>query len=563
MKTLKSTLLVGRIGAAAAVLLLAACTGSQPAGGPAGSGGDAGTAPASGAIKVDKLVFATAPPATENNIERMLGQFDAVALKPIYEFLVGHGPDTDKLVPQLATDWKLEPDGKGYRFQLKKGVQFHKGLGEFTAKDVVFTWEEETKADALQAEAPYWRSTVKRIDIINDYEVVFQIEPDSNFLHGLSEAESGMEVRSKADYDKRGDPTPQTEPLAGTAPYQFVSRELQQYIRFQKTPFQHYRVTPDFPEFEFRYIKEGSTRLASLLAGESHMATLGRDLQDRAGKEGMKVVRGRVPGARIFLNPTAAFVADVDKLEGWLYPDSPLMDVRVRKALQKAVNVEELSKVFFGGTGQTMYNPMINEVRQGWNPDWQKNYKDEYGYDADAARKLLSDAGYTAARPLETSLHVVELGNYPGMPDMIEAIGNYWRTVGVKVTLLQIDPAQRAQQNRQLRFSNDWQIDQTSTAQYTGVFSRFISQKRVPPRGGKHPDLDRLFFQVRQELDEKKQDAWWRQIGDWMYKDHTVLNLFWVPVDVTVNPKVVSDYVWPGISGGNWTHVWYIKAAAK
>jgi len=528
--------------------------------GPGGSGGDGGGsgAPAN-ALKVDRLVFATAPPATENNIERMLGQFDAVALKPMYEFLVGHGPDTDKLVPQLATDWKLEPDGKGYRFQLKKGVQFHKGMGEFTAKDVVFTWEEETKPDALQSEAPYWRSVVKKIDIINDYEVVFQIDPDSNFLHGLSEAESGMEVRSKADYDKRGDPTPQTEPLAGTAPYQFVSRELQQYIRYQKTPFQHYRVALDFPEFELRYIKEGSTRLASLLASEVHMATLGRDLQDRATKEGMKVVQDRVPGARIFLNPTAAFVADIDKLEGWLYPESPLMDIRVRKALQKAVNVEELNKVFF----KTMYNPMINEVRQGWNPDWQKNYKDEYGYDADAARKLLADAGYSAAKPLETNLHVAELGNYPGMPDMIEAIGNYWRTVGVKVNLVQMDSAQRALQNRQLRFSNDWQIDQTSTAQCTGVLSRWTSQRRVPPRGGKHPDLDRLVNQVRVELDEKKQDALWRQLGDWAYKDHTVLNLFWVPVEVTVNPRVVSDYVWPGVSGGNWTHVWYVKAAAK
>lgn len=546
---------------ALAALLLAACSGAaqQPSG--AQSGGEASSGPP--AIRVDRVVFATAPPATENNIGRMLGQFDAVALKPMYEFLVGHGPENDKLVPQLATEWRLEPDGKGYRFLLKRGVPFHKNNGEFTARDVVFTWEEETRADALQAEAPYWRATVTGIDIVNDYEVVFRINPDSNFLHGLSEAESGMEVRSKADYDKRGDPTPQTEPLAGTAPYQFVSRELQQYIRYQRTPYQHYRVTPDFPEFEFRYIKEGSTRLAALLAGEVHLATLGRDLQERAVKEGMKVVQGRVSGARIFLNPTAAFVADVDKLEGWLYPDSPLMDVRVRKALQKAVNVDELNRVFFGGTGKTMYNPMINEERPGWNPDWVKNYPAEYGYDPEAAKRLLAEAGYTAARPLETNLHVVELGNYPGMPDMIEAIGNYWRAVGVKVNLVQMDPAQRALMNRQLRFSNDWQIDQTSTAQYTGVYSRWISQKRNPPRGGKHPDLDRLFFQVRQELDEKKQDALWRQIGDWVYKDHTVLNLFWVPVEVTVNPRVVSDYVWPGISGGNWTHVWYIKAAAK
>ncbi len=545
----------------AAAALLAGCSTPQP--GPATGGGETPAAPAPPAIKVSKVVFATAPPATESNIERMLGQFDAVALKPMYEFLVGYGPDKDQLTPQLATEWALTPDGQGYRFKLQKGVPFHKGAGEFTAKDVAFTLDEERKQDTLQAEAPYWRSTVKSVTAINDYEVEVKIDPDSNFLHGLSEAESGIEIRSKVDFDKRGDPTPQTEPLAGTAPYQFVAREQGSFIRFATAPGKHYRLTPDFAEFEFRYIKEGSTRLAALLAGEVHVATLGRDFQDRATKGGRKLISGRVSGARIFLNPAAAFVADVDKLEGWVYPDSPLMDVRVRKALQKAVNVDELNKVFFGGTGKTMVNPMINDERPGWNPDWAKNYKDEYGYDVDAAKKLLADAGYGPTKPLETNLHVIELGNYPGMPDMIESVGNYWRAIGVKVTLVTLDSAQRALLNRQLKFSNDWQIDQTSTAQYTGTFSRFISQKRVPPRGGKSPELDKLFSQVQRELDPKKQDALWRQAGDWLYKDHTVLNLFWVPVEVMVNPQVVSDYQWPGIAGGNWTHVWNLKAAAK
>ena len=182
-----------------------------------------------------------------------------------------------------------------------------------------------------------------------------------------------------------------------------------------------------------------------------------------------------------------------------------------------------------------MCNPMINEERQGWNADWVKTYKDEYGYDVEAAKKLLADAGYSASKPLETNLHIIELGQYPGMPDMIESIGNYWRNVGVKVNLVNMDSTQRAALSRQVKFSNDWLIDQTSTAQYTGTFSRFISQKRNPPRGGKSPELDRLFFQVQRELDPAKQDQIWRQIGDWIYKDHSVLNLFWVPVEVTLN----------------------------
>ena len=142
-----------------------------------------------------------------------------------------------------------------------------------------FTWKDFTQSDSLHGQAPQFRKGIREIEVVNEGEVVIHLsEPDGNFLHALGEPEGGMEVVSQADNQKRGAPTMQTPPYAGTAPYQFVERAQGQYIRYERVPYQHWRSQPDFPEFEFRWIKEPSTRLAGLLTGEIHVTPLPNDL---------------------------------------------------------------------------------------------------------------------------------------------------------------------------------------------------------------------------------------------------------------------------------------------
>src|SRR5207244_8644878 len=115
--------------------------------------------------------------------------------------------------------------------------------------------------------------------------------------------QGGTELRSKAHSHAKGAPTRQTEPMAGTGPYQFKERSQGEFVRFERVPYDHWRVKPDFPEFEFRWIKEPSTRLAALLTGELQMASLPEDLLQRAQKENFKVVKSRVAGPRILFRP--------------------------------------------------------------------------------------------------------------------------------------------------------------------------------------------------------------------------------------------------------------------
>ena len=534
-----------------------------------GVGGDKGgknTTPAAGAAeapvkpKIDRLVMGVAPPNEESNSPRFYGQPAAWQLRPMYEFLIGMDPQTGKPIPQLATEWKLEPDGKSYRFKLRQGVQFQDGMGEFTAKDVVFTWQHETLPETTQGETTYWKDLVQSVDIVNDYEVVFNLKrPDGVFLSAISEAQAGMEIRSKASYDKQGEPTMQGRPLAGTGPYQFKERSQGAFIRFERVPFKQWRVTPDFPEFEYRFQKEASTRLAALLAGEVQITSLPTDLQKQVEKQNFKTVNGRVQGLRTFMQFHCCYLNDPANPEsGNKYPDSPLQDVRVRRALNVAINRDELNKAFFGGKGDLMRQCHLNPSRPGWNPEWQTKFNDEYGFNPAKARQLLADAGQSN---LSTTLFVTPLPQYSGAEDVIEAVANYWRAIGVNVTLQPIDTAQYAAANRKQEYSNQINIVGTSAAEFIGT--QAYSTRFGPPGGGPKNDADinRIYNLIRSEPSTEKQETLWRQLGDTMFTKQTCIPLFWLPAEAVVNPKFVADYTFPGSISGTWTHPEYIKAA--
>ena len=148
-------------------------------------------------------MIATEPPAKEVNETRNNSTPSAWQLMPMYETLIGIDNNTGQRTPGLATAWKVEPDGMSYRFTLRKGVQFHKGFGEFTANDLRQPWQEILKPDSISGVNVGWRDFLQDIEVVNDYEVIYHLKrPDGNFLTSLSRFRGGMEIFSKADFDR-------------------------------------------------------------------------------------------------------------------------------------------------------------------------------------------------------------------------------------------------------------------------------------------------------------------------------------------------------------------------
>jgi ABC-type transport system substrate-binding protein len=400
------------------------------------------------------------------------------------------------------------------------------------------------------------RTLVDEIEVVNDYEVVFRNHrPDVDFESVVSEIRAGLMIMSKAHFDAAGDPTLQSAPIAGTAPYQLKERAQGSFVRFERVPFRHWRAAPDFEEFEFRFQNESSSRLASLLREEVHITSLPADLMPQVTSQGFKVVTGRVQSVRTWLSILCCFIHSQTG-EYAVHPNSPLLDVRVRRALNKAINRDELNRAFFAGKGETMYLNHFHPTREGWDPTWVTRFPEEYGHDLQRARALLADAGRA---DLKTNVIIRPIPNYSGAEDVSEAIGGYWRSIGVDVQLMPMDGGEITAGQRNLRFDNHFVVVGTSSPQTNGfgvyntsVFGNYL--------GFQHPDLQAGIKLVQVELDATKRGDLWRRLGNRAFELHGDIPLFWLPAEAVVNPKIVADYVWPGSLTGTWTHPEQIKA---
>ena len=555
-----------------------------------------------------RIVMAVAPPRDFSNIRRIPGQDSNWYIRPHYEYLVGFDKTTGAYVPQLATEWSLEPDGHSWRFKLREGVEFHNGHGGFTADDVRFSWLMNILPDDASTEANTLRTHVLDVEIVNDYEVVFHTdEPYADTFEVISEIQGGMEIASRADFLSRGpgtlarrpssewadypddprlaeltggrDPVAGEPPLAGTAPYGIVSMDEQTGVVYRRVEG-HWRDTPDFAEFEFQFIPEGSTRLAKLLAGEVHLAKLPEDLANEAGEQGFVTFTAQVPATRFFLtwqgvyipaganatedrvgasgtpalkecvvNPDAA-PDDLPFLSCSAYPASPL---RVRKALNRAIDRNAVNEAFFDGKGLTMFRNHYlpeNAQRVGWNPDWETRFEGEYGYDPDAARALLAEAGYDENNPLRTTMQLTPLAAVPAAVDVQQAIANYWRDIGVEVSEQQVDPTDYIRRQREMHWDNHVFSASSSGAQLLTMLvygSSIFSSLYI---GFQDPATEALIREAYETNTPQDRDDLLRQAGNLAYDMHQDIPLFWLPNEVVGDPDIVADFVFSGMISG-------------
>jgi len=550
--------ILNRIGVLLSLVLLLAVAAACSSGDDNGSAGAPPTAePALGPLPTERLLVGIVAFSQEANVRRIVGQIAGVQFDPIDESLIGMDPATGLKVPELATEWSLE-NGNAWRFKLREGVQFHKGWGEVTAEDVKFAYEEYIKEDAVGGvRAPLVRG-IDNVEVVNDHEIVFHLKLfDADLTNLWSRAQPAVAIVSKKHFDSLGgDPDFSDEPLVGSGPYQFLAREQNAWIRYERFDG-HRSLTPDFPEFEFRYMNESSTRLAALLTGEIHITNLPDDLMPQATNGGMNVVAGTSPLRRAWMTFLCCYVDPETKAYPG-HPDSPLQDIRVRQALNKAVNRDELNATLFAGKGDPMYVHSFASSLAGWNEDWVRNFPTAYGYDPAAAKSLLSAAGYNDQNPLETNVHVFNITQLPGAADIAEAISAYFMDIGVKVDLVSEDSATRRAKGRSLGYSNHMWLGTTSAGQIVG--SSVYTSNTSFSRSATTPDVDAKFLQIRAETDDGRRAQLWTEYGNLIYDSYINIPLFRLPAEVLVNPEIVASWEWPGALSGFWSHLWNVKA---
>lgn len=353
---------------------------------------------------------------------------------PIYNRLVEFASGTTNVVPALAESWQESADGLSYTFKLRKGVKFHGNAKfsptrDFNADDVIFSYYRMAdpnhpfhKVTPGQTFAYFedmgMDKIVDKLEKVDDYTVRFKLKhPEAPFIANL-----GMDFASilSAEYaDKmKAAGTPEVidrEPI-GTGAFQFVSYQKDAIIRF-KAFDAYWNGRPKIDNLLYAITPDASVRYAKLKAGECHVMAFPKPADIVSMKTDPAITLLSQEGLNV------GYIAfNVEK--------KPFDDKRVRRALNMAVDKQNILKAVYQGAGQAAVNPIPPTL-------WSYNSKTkDYPYDIAKAKELMTKAGYKDGVEVDLWYLPVTRPYNPDGKRMAELIQADWAKIGVKARLI-------------------------------------------------------------------------------------------------------------------------------
>src|SRR4030095_7303442 len=184
------------------------------------------------------------------------------------------------------------------------------------------------------------------VQIVNDHQVIIHTTGVTPELVDTLSAKSDLVMESKARWDAGGKEL-YNQKVVGTGPFEFIERKVGAHVLYKRVD-NHWRQTPEYKELEFRWVPEGVTRLASLLAEEVHISDVDRALQKDAVAKGMKISTSTLPAIQHQWQFGGTYFASPDKLD----PKVPFVKREVRQGMKKAINPQAISNALLGGKVQ-------------------------------------------------------------------------------------------------------------------------------------------------------------------------------------------------------------------
>ncbi|MBN1848201.1 MAG: ABC transporter substrate-binding protein [Deltaproteobacteria bacterium] len=377
-------------------------------------------------------------------------------------------------VPGLAS-WTIAPDKMSIDFKLRKGVKFHSG-DSLTTKDVIFSYKrilEKTTATGFR-----W---VKDIEIIDDmnFRVLFK-QPDVLFLKDRS-----FFIGSKSYFDRVGE-AEFNKKVVGTGPYRVINWRAAEFVELERFD-DYWGEKPEIKNVRLHFIKEGTTRISMLKAGEADMITsvpyaMVKDLE----RSGFKTIK-------LAAHPTTQVQFQ------FMNPNVPWHDKRVRLAIAHAIDGDAIVKSLLHGIPARV-----------WLSPWELGYDPSlklWEYDPKKAKQLLAEAGY--AKGFEMPLYYWA-GRTTGQKETAEAVALYLKAIGIKCTMIGWEPVKMIESIR-IKWHNN------PEAVHVGVATPPIAHQTDPVYGFRtsyysestislynNPEFDKIYLKASQEFDDAK-----------------------------------------------------------
>ncbi len=292
---------------------------------------------------------------------------DAAIIRTMFEGLVGFLDG--QLVNELASSWEANEDATSYTFQIREGVKFHDGTPvDAAAIKAYYDWVLDP--NSLGARGRAQLSAIEDVVVLGDHELRINLnQPNGAFIYLL--AVSNSRIASPASLAAYGDDIGR-HPV-GTGPFKFVSWAEGQNIVVERND-DYWGEPAKVDRIEFVVVNNAATRVAMLQSGEvQFVEALPPQLVPVIEADAnLEVVSTKTNFLRILqLNTTK----------------KPFDDVRVRQALNYAIDKDQLVRVAVAGLATVMTSP-IPETTFG------AAAQPPYTYDPEKARSLLAEAGY-------------------------------------------------------------------------------------------------------------------------------------------------------------------------
>ncbi|PTM41438.1 ABC transporter substrate-binding protein [Bosea sp. 124] len=340
----------------------------------------------------------------------------------IYNGLVRFKPgsaDPQDLEPDLAERWVTSPDGKVWTFHLRKDVKFQGDWGTLSADDVVYSLQRS--ADPKRSTFSSDFAAVETVEKTGDLTVRVTLKyPDVNFLGRVSNYHGGNIVSRKAAEelgDKFG-----AKPV-GTGPFAFVEQVTQQYVKLAAHPG-YFRGKPKIDTIMVRVIPSDSARELAFTSGE---------LDLMYGKREQRWVDSarRRPGFNVDIFQPGEF-----RLLHLNQSIPPLDDIRVRRAVAAAVNVDDLVRF----VGKDVGPKGCSVVPPGYLGE---DCSVRYGFDLAKAKALLAEAGHKDGITIKAIV-----SNISAQQPFMEIIQAQLGKAGIKLEMQVVDHATYQSQTR-------------------------------------------------------------------------------------------------------------------
>jgi peptide/nickel transport system substrate-binding protein len=329
-----------------------------------------------------------------------------------YEALIERAPDgTAK--PGLAKDWAYSSDRLSFVLNLRDDVKFSDGT-KMTAEDVANWLKHYKEKGSIGA----WLANVSDISATGANQVTLKLStPDPMLPYALDQGGMAGDVVGPAGLKDLGALGSTTN---GAGPYMIdksATIQNSKYV-YVKNPYYFDKSKQKWSKIVIKIISDGNAIISALKTGQVQVAEGAATDAAAAKSAGLNIVSA--PSAMLGM-----YIGDID---GKIVP--ALKDVRVRQALNYAIDRKGIAKSLYGDYGK----PTDQFVPKGVG-GYLASLEDKYPYDPAKAKQLLADAGY----PSGFSFTLVEQPAVSSGDLLAQAMVDNWKAVGVNVTLKPTD----------------------------------------------------------------------------------------------------------------------------